>query len=309
MKNHVTPLVTIGVASYNNEAYILETLNSIVSQTYNDWELIIVDDFSKDNSVHIIEEWIKLHKNYKILFIKNPANNGVCKVLNAIILNANGYYLSTIGSDDIYVDDKIEQQVNAMLNVSSDVAMCYSSVLKIDENGGLINNGETLPNKSVIHEGHIFVDLLESNFIPAISHLTKLDVLKKLNGFDEGLTFEDWDMWLRVAKDFKIIYVPMISAKYRIVSTSAWNTRSVKFYESTNHLLAKHLGYNVEGDEIIKNHINKNAELIYKNGGTSAARWLKQRWYNQHSLTAAILYVMAVLHLPYSAFERLRKLL
>ena len=273
------------------------------------WELIIVDDFSKDNSVYVIEKWIMLNKNYKINFIKNKINKGVCRVLNDIISNANGYYLSTIGSDDVYISNKIECQVDAMRCVDPEVAMCYSSVLKIDENGGLINNGETIPNKLAICEGNVFLKLLESNFIPALSHLTRLDVLKKVNGFDEALTFEDWDMWLRIAKNHKIVYVPMVSAKYRTVSTSIWNNRSGSFYESIINLMLKHIGYSSEGDEIIKSHINENAELIYKNGGASAAKWLKQRWQNQHSLTAAMLYVMAMLHLPYSAFERLRKLL
>jgi len=304
------PLVSICMSSYNNAKFVLRTLQSIQKQTYKNIQLVIVDDCSVDNSVELIDQWLA-STDTKCCFVKHERNMGVCRVANQMIENSLGKYMSIIASDDIMMPEKIERQVAEFEQLTADYGLLYSDVYVIDENDNILNDivlKSQLP-EFVVSREEIFIELLKSNFIPGVTVLIRVDAMREVGGFDEELFYDDWDMWLRISKLYKVHYSSFISAKYRVLSTSMWHSRSVKFYEATIKLLSKHLGYSEIGDKIINDNINENAELIYKNGGALTAKWLKQRWQNQHSPTAAMLYIMAVLHLPYSAFERLRKLL
>ena len=304
-------LVSVLVASYNNAQYILESLDSVRAQTYDNIELIIIDDCSDDASVEVINEWI-VRTGYPCIFIRNDQNKGVCYVSNLFLKTARGIYFSWLASDDILLPAKLAMQVGCFKALPSDYAVVFSDVYLIDNEGK--QEVLTLFEKSGVNieelmSGDVFVALLKFCFIPAPGVLLKTNLVKSIGGYDENLTYEDWDMWLRITRKYKIFYSDFVGTKYRVISTSLSKNPSVKAYESTIQLLTKQFGYSVEGDEIINNHINEKAEVIYKNGGVLAAKWLKQRWQNQHSPTAAVLYIMAVLHLPYSAFERMRKLL
>lgn len=304
------PLVTIGVASYNNSLYVLETLDSVLNQDYKNTEIIIVDDCSIDNSVEIIEEWIsKIDNGKKIDFIKNKINKGISNVCNTMLKNANGKYYSFVGSDDIFMSNRIAKQVEFMENKPDDVAVVYSDVYKINEKGEVANEtlfeGSCFDINSAIENG-TEISLLKNCFVPTPSTLIRTSSAKDINGYDESLIYEDWDFWLRLCKKYKFIYLDFLATKYRILPTSAWHSRSSKFHESTLRLLSKHLGISAEADSIIQEHINQEAEILYKGGNADAPKWLKKRWENQRSLTAGLLYGMASLGLPYKAFNMLR---
>ena len=126
------PLVTIGAINYNNGLYVIETLESIKAQSYQNVELIIVDDCSTDNSVVLITEWLKnFDKPYK--FIKHEKNKGVCNTCNDLLTNASGKYISTIGTDDIMMPDKIKVQVEILENSADEVCAVYSDAFLIKE--------------------------------------------------------------------------------------------------------------------------------------------------------------------------------
>lgn len=235
MKN--LPLVTIGAASYNNARYLVETLESIKAQSYQNIELIIVDDFSTDDSVQIIDEWLKTYtKPYK--FIKHESNMGVCHTCNDLLLNAGGKYISTIATDDIMLPDKISIQVSIMEAASDDVAAVYSDAYLIKEDsspryGWFIqrhNDFEDIPS------GNIFDVLLSrGNFIPAMTLLTRMECFKKVGFFDSKISYEDYDMWLRLSKDYSLIYSDYVSCKYRIRKnslsfTTDWTLPNIKIY-------------------------------------------------------------------------------
>ena len=107
------PLVSVGIASYNNGKYIVETLDAILGQTYQNIELIIVDDCSKDDSVSVINDWIQ-HKRERfteVRFMVNDQNKGICYSCNRLLKNAKGKYFSLNGSDDIMLKNRIEENI------------------------------------------------------------------------------------------------------------------------------------------------------------------------------------------------------
>src|ERR1700741_1709140 len=210
-----SPLVTVIAINYNSEPYVLETLESIKQQTYENIQLCIIDDHSTDRSVDLIKQWLQTYQRpYKITL--NEKNLGICATLNKVFNQADGKYISATATDDILLPDKISRQVEIMESAPNDVCAVYS-------NAYLVNSDGTFRDKTFIErrnvqgypQGNIFETLLTDNFIPAMSVLLKNDSYKAVGNFDENLIYEDYDMWLRLSKKFKFIYSDYISVKYR----------------------------------------------------------------------------------------------
>ena len=122
------PLVTIGVANYNNANYVLDTLNSIKAQNYPNVEVVIIDDCSADSSPAMIRDWLKDY-NKPVKFIIHEKNRGVSAVCNQILKNAKGKYISLIATDDIMMPEKISIQVDIMEKTPDDVGIVYSTLI------------------------------------------------------------------------------------------------------------------------------------------------------------------------------------
>lgn len=227
-KKEKFPLVSIIIPSYNHEKYIKETIESIVNQTYKNIELIVIDDGSKDNSVRIIQE---LSNKYGFIFLHRP-NKGLSGTLNEGIKLSKGKYFAGCASDDIYALDKIEKQVSFMEN-NPDYGMCYGKVIKFDE------NTKTKIEIKNPKSGFVFDALLFGTFIPAVTQFIRKDVFNDIGLFDEKLYIEDWDMWLRIAKKYKIGYVNEYLAYYRQHETNISNKIS-EMFESEKQILEKY---------------------------------------------------------------------
>jgi len=195
---------------------VLETLESVKAQTYKSTQLIIVDDCSSDDSVAIIEQW--LHENgIDCTFIRHQENQGICKSLNDALRIANGKYISMVASDDVWLPDKIERQVKMMESQPASVGVLYSDAYQMDEQGHALPDmfiaaHRTLPE---MPQGQILDTLLEGNFIPGMTILIRRSCFEGVGLFDEDLPWEDWDMWMRVARHYSFLFSPIPSAKYR----------------------------------------------------------------------------------------------
>lgn len=230
------PLVSIVVINYNNAQWVEETLDSIAAQTYQSIELIIVDDCSTDNSPELIEAWLK---NYTKLFkfIRHDKNKGICATCNTGFKIANGSFVSYIASDDSMLPEKTEKQVDILKKSAEDIAMVYSDAYLMNDDGNPIYGWFIQKYRQDFVQppsGWIFDELLKGNFIPAMSIMFKKEVLKVVGYFDESLVFEDYDMWLRIASKYKIVYSSTPSVKYRIRKESlikkikSWNPSLIK---------------------------------------------------------------------------------
>lgn len=291
------PLVTVGVASYNNGPYLRETLESIRLQTYPHIELIIVDDASKDDSVKIAEAWLAENPTVKGQIIRHAKNKGVCSACNDVIRQAKGDFICIIGSDDIYLTGKIDTQVNIFKQLDDRYGVIYSDVLYIDETGAVTG-------KTDIDETYLMKDtferLLEDNIIPAMSVLVRKSCYDKVGLYDENLSYEDADMWLRIAKKYKFFYSDQISAKYRKHSSSVMQNRdkNIAYLESTIIMLSKNLGFSQKADLSINRKISELSEKIYYSDGKNSSRWLQQRWDNDRKLNSLLLLSMSRFGIP-----------
>jgi glycosyltransferase involved in cell wall biosynthesis len=211
------PLVSIAAINYNNSGTVIDTLESIRAQTYPNIELIIVDDCSTDNCVELIIEWLKCYGG-KYKLICHETNKGVCATYNSGLNNASGKYFSAIDTDDIMLPEKTERQVNILEGSAPNVAGVYSDAYRIDING-LCLEGLFIQNHrqfSEIPTGNIYDALLQGNYIPCMTFLFKKRIFEDIGGYDETLVYEDYDMWLRIAKKYEILFSDFVSSKYRI---------------------------------------------------------------------------------------------
>ncbi|AZQ61913.1 glycosyltransferase [Flammeovirga pectinis] len=246
-----TPLVSIIALCYNQEKFIEETLNSIKDQTYQNIQLIIADDCSSDTSVEVIKKWISTN-NYDCEFIIHQENRGICKTLNEALLKVKGEFYHAIACDDIMLKDKIKVQTEILSKSDNNVAMVYSDAYLIDDNGNQYDSRfiqRHRPRLLNFPSGNIFVDLAESNFIPAMGNLIKTKCVRKIGGYDERLTYEDYDMWLRISKKYEIVYSDYVSVKYRLHSNNMHRSKLFNINRTLNNI------------RIYKKHLNN--EVIY----------------------------------------------
>ena len=224
------PLVSIVAGCYNHEQYLEETLDSIKAQTYPNIQLIIMDDYSQDESVQLIEKWVENNKvNCKCIF--HTENKGICYTLNEALKYAEGKYFQGISCDDIMLKQKIETQVTLLEKSKKDVAMVFSDAYYIDEEGNLLFGSYIQHHKQFLQipSGNIFEELIKVNFIPAMSVLVKKEVFEKVGFYDEDLDYEDTDMWIRIAKKYNILFSDIVSVKYRLHDKNLTTTLNFEF--------------------------------------------------------------------------------
>ncbi|WP_412850311.1 glycosyltransferase [Chryseobacterium sp. PMSZPI] len=217
------PLVSILCLSYNHAQFVVESLESIKYQSYSNIEILICDDSSKDNSVEVINNWIKNNLHLKIQFINHTQNQGICKSLNELLKLSTGKYIITLALDDLLEHDKIERHVALLENSDSHDALVFSNAYLINDNSIRFQN-TFIPyfHKYLnIESGNFYETLIKDNFIPAMSCVIKSFVVRDLGGWDENLTFEDYDMWLRISKKYDFIYDNSNSCSYRIHETNS----------------------------------------------------------------------------------------
>ena len=217
------PLVSIIIPCYNHEKYIEECFKSLLDQTYQNIELLIIDDCSQDGSVKVIENWIERLKTrfINVFFIKHSVNLGVVKSVNQVIPVCKGKYIKLLASDDMLFPGAVWDLVS-YLEANAGCGMVYSNhvVCTVDEKYDVGN----LKKKSVIKSPEITPNmtqaLYENDFIIAPTVLIRKEVYDKIGLHDENLSMEDWEFWIRVSLYFQIGYLHRTTAAYRVVSGS-----------------------------------------------------------------------------------------
>ena len=302
----IQPLVTVGVASFNNATYLRETLESIRNQTYPNVEVVIVDDASTDNSVAVARQWLTDYPAVRGRLIEHPVNRGVCRVCNEVVAAASGEFICIIGSDDIYLPDKLALQVPLLLAAPPEVGVITSRATFIDAHGA---PRVTPPGFAPPHPRRVFVELLEVNFIAAMTTLVRRACFVNVGPYDERLIVEDWDMWLRLAREYEFLYTPEVTALYRIHDKSVMQSRQRQVMESAVALLYKQWGVNEAGNHIIIKHIDQLSEKLYQLGSPQARHWLRVRYQLKKDPASLVLLLAAAVGLPQQVLTKSQTLL
>lgn len=216
------PKISVIIPCYNQEKYISECLDSVLAQTFDDFEVIVVNDGSKDNSLDIIKKYASKHPD-KIRYI-DQQNQGVVVARNNAIGQAESKYIFPLDGDDKIASDCLEKLYNAMMNNKGDVIYC--NVELFGDERGLFNL--SAPTK---------FNMCIQNRV-CVSALYRKADWEKYGGYDEIMKkgLEDWEFWLNFIEDNKSFYnVNETLFFYRILNSS----RNQKIDESINKELIK----------------------------------------------------------------------
>lgn len=202
----IEPLVSVFIPVYNAEGYIKEAIDSVLSQTYQNFEIIVLNDGSTDQTQHILEELAK--KDERIKIYKNEQNLGLTLTRNKGISLCKGEYIALLDADDLMVKQRIEKQIDFFkTNPDYDAVSSWMQIFDQDGLKQIIRYRETMNDyKSV------------SIFYSPISHaaaLFKSSVIQKL-GYRSPFKFaEDYDMWFRFLMHYKVAVIPEVLYLYR----------------------------------------------------------------------------------------------
>jgi len=216
------PLVSLCIPAYNHEEYIGKTIESLIDQSYQNIELIIINDGSKDKTDKIIESHIdKCNKRFVRFVYINRENRGLPKTLNEMIGLSQGEYIKFIASDDLVPKDSIYTFIAHMLKNGLDVL--YGRLLIIDEGGRVIKEIEGLIGLNELYTFDSFnvSEALKCSPTRGSAWVIRADAIRQIGCFDEISKIEDWEFILRVlVNQLNIGYISKIAAYYRIYRKS-----------------------------------------------------------------------------------------
>lgn len=207
----------------NAEQYLETSIKSILNQSFTDFELIIVDDGSTDSTIDIIEDYIE--EDSRIRIVHRNDGTGITSALNRGISEANGEYIARHDADDWSAEERFQKQVS-LLNENEEVALVGTGSWNIDEGGDKISRRRVLESPS-------FEDLLEHNHYIHGSVMMRKESVESVGGYDEFFpTTEDYDLWLRLAKEFTVrnIDEPLYYFRMHNESIYAEDLKDTKLY-------------------------------------------------------------------------------
>lgn len=290
------PLISVIIVSYNHACFVKNCLDSLINQTYKNWELIIADDASSDNSVEIINQWLtKYSLNVKKVFHKK--NRGFIYTLNECINKSEGKYIKTIAADDIMFPELFQESIKTFEKLPNEYMMVYSNAKKIDENG---NVGENLLSQAFdFDRNNLKTILYKGNFVIALTAMIKKEVFSQLGLFNPNFIIEDYEYWLRISDKYKVEYINKVLGYYRFHSDNI--SKKMDIEEECVRIKIHH---DRKGE--FSNFIVSDLIALYKKGRINSKTIDAYKKYNSKSKT---LYYFLKLKIPYKFYNLKNKLL
>lgn len=215
------PAVSIVLTTYEHAPYVEQALSSVLAQDYHDYEIVITDDGSQDDSVAVMRRWLENHGlDHEV--VAHERNLGLCATLNRALARATGEFVCWLDGDDWYESDYLSRMVAGLEAQGPDVAVAYCDARVVAADGSTLWDsflagslwGEPPP------EGWVFETLQRRNVLFSGAALVRRTAIDAVGGFDEDLMFEDWDLWLRIADRCRFHHVDGRGMNRRVLATS-----------------------------------------------------------------------------------------
>jgi glycosyltransferase involved in cell wall biosynthesis len=222
------PKVSVVIPAYNAERFIEQTINSVLEQTFQDFEIIVVDDGSTDKTAQIAKSY-----GSPIRCIQQ-VNSGVSQARNVGIENSIGEYVAFLDADDLWESAKLEKQV-ALLDKNRSVGFCFTSLTRVNHDSEVI---DTI-------EARAFPDYCEALLLYSCiafcsSAMLRTEIARQSGGFDANLTnYEDWEYWLRLSLITDFAPIPEHLLRYRLTPGSASFNNPVVIERNIKSVLSK----------------------------------------------------------------------
>lgn len=267
-----SPLVSVCVITYNSSKYVLETLDSIKEQTYQNIELIVSDDCSKDETVAICRDWMKKNKErfVRTKLIESEINAGIPANCNRGFKGAKGEWVKYIAGDDALYPDSIELYTD-FIALHPEVRIIHARMDHYNDSfSSSISNKEYLIKYyASFSKGERFNSkrqynlLCISNSIAAPTVFMQYSLWQEMNGFDECISMcEDWPMWLKITNvGIPFYFIDKSTVKYRVMLDSTFGKESIgylfkRFFEMENIVYKSYIEHDAAIGFIIMNRYN-----------------------------------------------------
>lgn len=240
-------LVSIIMPSYNTMDYIAETIESVINQSYSNWELIIVDDCSTDKTDDVVKPFLG---DKRIRYIKNETNSGAAVSRNRALREAKGKWIAFLDSDDLWKPEKLEKQIDFMK--SHDYHFSYTNYSEIDKDGNKTNVTVTGPKRinKIGFFNYCWPGCLTIMYNSDVVGLVQIADIKKNN---------DYAMWLKVCKKADCYLLDECLAYYRRGRTGSISTQSIK----TMIMWHYKLYHEAEGQNTIESLLNTGRNMLF----------------------------------------------
>ena len=201
------PTVSVIIPTYNRAHLVGQAIRSVLNQTFQDFELIIVDDGSSDDTEAVVKQF----NDPRIRYIYQE-NKGISGARNTGIRSARGRYIAFLDSDDLWLPDLLQLEV-PILDANPDVGLVYAKAQAIDKEGNPMSQISGAPEK---YPGETLKSILYGDFVSTITALVRRACFDSVGLFDESLKGRvDWDMWVRIARYYRFAYIDKVLAKFR----------------------------------------------------------------------------------------------
>ena len=230
------PLVSVICLCFNHSKFVVQAIESVLNQTYDNIELIVVDDASEDGSQQIIEKAQQIH-GFTTIF--NETNQGNCTSFNHGLKQSKGKYIIDLAADDILLSERIQIGVEELEQKGAHFGVHFCDIELINEQGKSLGthyrrdkHGNLLEN---VPSGEIYTALVKRYLISAPSMMMSRKVLEELNGYDENLSYEDFDFWIRSARNYNYAFSDQVLVKKLILQNSL---SSIQYQRKNKHALS-----------------------------------------------------------------------
>lgn len=201
--------VSVIIPTYNRSELLYSAITSVLNQTFQDFEIIVVDDCSGDNTPEIVS---KLN-NKRIKYIRNEINKGEAEARNTGIMNSDSEYIAFLDDDDEWLPEKLTLQVDLLKNSPTRVGVVYSGYVEVD-----LTSQKILKKRRPSKKGDIYKFLLIKNYVgvPSTVMIRRI-CFERIGLFDKMIPYPtDYDLWIRISKEFYFEYIEKPLVKYHI---------------------------------------------------------------------------------------------
>lgn len=222
LKLENTPFFSVVVPTYKRPRLLKAAVESILNQTYNNYEVIIIDD---DNSNNEVEKIVKSFKDDRIKLYKNKLNQGGGGARNTGIKYAKGKWIAFLDDDDCFLPNKLDLFYNSIRCLDDQIAILYSGYISYN-----FESRKEIKRYYPIKKGEIYYDLLYKNYLGGFSAVViRRDVLIEVNGLDENLeSRQDLDLYVRITKNYKVDYIDDCLVRYRVSNNDRISLNTLK---------------------------------------------------------------------------------
>lgn len=214
------PVISVITPTYNRADFLPEAVRSVLDQTFKDFELLIVDDGSTDNTPEVLEPFLK---DGRVLY-EFQQNQGQSAARNRALAKARGQFICFLDSDNAWLPNKLEHQLEAF-DQHPEVDIVYGDIVTIDE------EGRELSRKNMRrYSGHIASHMLKDNFVSMNTTMARRYCFDEMGGMSgKRRVADDYDLWLRFSAKYRFLYLPEVFAKYRVMADQISSDKRRRF--------------------------------------------------------------------------------